>query len=87
MYRLHNEMKTVFNHKNFVQIDDCHEHNTRQRNNKNYYVHRARTKIGQRSLSVVGIKIWNDIPKEMKKLNYYKFKKVLKAKYIMSYKN
>jgi len=41
----------------------------------------------QNTLIFSGTKTWNQIPKEIKKLNYPKFKKELKKLYLLHYAN
>jgi len=52
-------------HDNFKLVNECHNYNNKQRRN-NYFTQRARTKFGQNALLISGVKIWNDIPQELK---------------------
>ena len=43
-----------------------HKHNTRQSNYINYFIPRVTTELGKKSLKYVGLKLWHDIPNEVK---------------------
>ena len=47
---------------------------------------RTRTRLGQKSLSYAGIKIWNEISSSLKEVSFYRFKKAVKAHFLSTYK-
>ena len=65
MYRMHNKRITSLKQGHFKLIENYHTHDTRQR--KKHVVPRTRTKPGQKSSLVTGVKIWNKITDKLKK--------------------
>lgn len=85
MYKITNNMLSQTHDKlKFIEI--CHKHNTRQRENQNYFVPRTRTKYGQKSLQFSGIKLWNKISSKIRNMEFIKFKKEMKSQMIENYR-
>jgi len=59
-------MTVVFKHDNFKLVNECHNYNTRQRRNNNYFTERARTKFGQNALLISGGKFGMTSHKNLK---------------------
>ena len=72
---------------NLISIDQIHAHNTRLSASKNYYPNTSKSKLGQSTPTANGVKIWRDIPHDIKKLPLYKFKNALKRNLIDQYKD
>ena len=51
----------------------------------NFFLLRTRTRLGHKSLSYAGIKIWNEIPSSLKEVSFYRFKKAVKAHFLSTY--
>ena len=70
----------------FTYVNACHSYATRwQACELNYHIPRFRSLKAQRSIKYMGVKIWNSIPLEIRKLHSKKFKKSLKEFYLKSY--
>ena len=63
-----NTLPKIFNNY-FLQNDDLHHYNTRSA--KDLQVEYHRTNYGKFSLKAKGIKIWNDLPDDVRKSNSY----------------
>ena len=68
MYKIHNNVLSVANLYKFNLIKNCYTHKTRLSHKNNFFLPRTRTRLGQKSLSYAGIKIWNEIPSSMKEV-------------------
>ena len=75
MYKIHNNVLSFANTDKFNLIKNCYTHKTRFSHKNNFFLPRTRTRLGQKSLSFAGIKIWNEIPSSMKEVSFYRFKK------------
>ena len=53
---------------------------------KHYVVPRTRTKLGQKSLLVTEVKLWNKITDKLKNCSYQSFKKTYKYELLSKYK-
>ena len=85
MYRISNSMISPTKANDFQLIGQCHDHETRLRNNRNYCLPRVRTKLGQNMTIFSGTKIWNGVNKQLKELSFRKFKKTFKNQLICKY--
>ena len=79
-------MIVSFKQEHFKLIENYHTHDTRQRRKKHYVVPRTRTKLGQKSLLVTRVKIWNKISDKLKNCSYQSFKKAHKSELLSKYK-
>jgi len=66
-------------------LDEFHHHDTRKKQNKNYYISRVETKQAQKMLTYAGPKVWNQIPRQIKEMKMSKFKEELKKLYLLEY--
>ena len=62
----------------YILLDNFHSHNTRRKQQKNYFIRRVSSKQAQKSLNYIGPKFWNEIPLKVKEINFFKFKKEYK---------
>ena len=85
MYKIHNNVLSFANSDKFNLIKNCYTHKTRLSHKNNFFFPRTRTRLGQKSLSFAGIKIWNEIPSSMKEVSFYRFKKAVKAHFLSTY--
>ena len=70
----------------FIKSSTVHLHNTRSANKLLYYTPRFRTVRLQKSFKYRGTKIWNNLTKQLKTLNFNKFQDHFKNELLMSYK-
>ena len=77
MYKIHNNVLSFANSDKFNLIKNCYTHKTRLSHKNNFFLPRTRTRLGQKSLSFAGIKIWNKIPSSLKEVSFYRFKKAV----------
>ena len=66
-------------------LDELHSYNTRTKHKRNYFVTRVSTKQAQKCLIYIGPKILNQIPLQVKEMNFYRFKKEFKRILIDTY--
>ena len=87
MHRIHYKLFNISSSESnkLVMLDQTHSYNTRQKNQKNYFLNRVRTTKSQKSIQYIGAKIWNQLPKEIKQINSFKFKKELKNLLLKQY--
>ena len=85
MYKIHNNVLSFANSDKFNLIKNCYTHKTRLSHKNNFFLPRTRTRLGQKSLSFAGIKVWNEIPSSMKEVSFYRFKKAVKAHFLSNY--
>lgn len=69
----------------FVSAKAIHKYNTRNANNKNYYIHSINSNTAKKSLPFSGAQIWNSLKLEWKDLSYHKFKRTVKSNLVSSY--
>ena len=62
-----------------------HSYNTRSITSEGYYLERVVTKSGQLSCIYAGVKIWNKIPLDIKKLSKRSFCRYIKRSLIAEY--
>ena len=70
MYKIHNNVLSFANLDKFNLIKNCYRHKTRLSHKNNFFLPRTRTKLRQKSLSYLGIKIWNEIPSSLKEVSF-----------------
>ena len=58
-----------------ILLDDLHTYNTRRKLKCNYFLPRVQTTQAQSFIQFLGAKIWNQIPAEIKKMNFLNLKK------------
>ena len=63
---------------NLTKLNHLHQHQTRLANSNNYYSTLCKTKLGKTTYTEAGIKIWREIPEEIKKLPQHIFRPKLK---------
>ena len=66
MYKIMNNLVPSFCVNMFTVNSAIHNYNTRQK--KNLHVLSYRTNVREHSVSIFGVNMWNDIPKEFKEL-------------------
>ena len=64
---------------------NSHTHSTRSSKNNNCFIPTVRTNLGKSSINYQGPIIWNSIPKEIKSLSLYSFKKKFCSHLIKNY--
>ena len=69
----------------YTMLDELYSYNTRTKHKRNYFVTRISTKQAQKYLIYIGPKIWNQIPLQVKEMNFYRFKKEFKRILIDTY--
>ena len=85
MYQFYQEkFKTALNDC-FVDITNIHSHNTRTKQNLEYFKPRVQTSTGRKSLTYKGIDLWGKIKLEVKELSLVSLKKKMKQKAIQNY--
>ena len=84
MYKIHNNVLSFANSDKFNLIKNCYTYKTRLSHKNNFFLPRTRTRLGQKSLSFAGIKIWNEIPSSMKEVSSDS-KKLLKLIFLSTY--
>ena len=53
----------------FNTIDNMHKHNTRYSKN-NYFMSRKVTKVGMGALDYIGVRLWREVPADLKKISF-----------------
>ena len=61
-----------------ILIVYMHTYDTRSKQKSKYFLPRYQTNYGKKSLQYFGIKLWSEIPQEIKCLSYISFKKIYK---------
>ena len=84
MFQIKNKM-TLHDSQIFCLATQMHEHHTRLSSKNNYFIPRKRTDFGKKSFSFVGPKVWQNVPNELKVLNFSQFKRKLKFHFISKY--
>ena len=80
-YMLPDNIQNIFN-KNC----NVHHHFTRSKNKENFEVKTCRTKTRSFVISIVGVKLWNDLPAHFHSFHsFMAFKRGLKNKYVEDY--
>ena len=85
MYKIYNNLLSFANLDKFNLIKNRYTHKTRLSHKNNFCLPRTRTRLGQKSPSYAGIKIWNEIPSSLKEVSFYIFKKAVKAHFLSNY--
>ena len=83
--KIHNNVLSFANSDKFNLIKNCYTHKTRLSHKNNFFLPRTRTRLGQKSPSFAGIKVWNEIPSSIKEVSFYRFKKAVKAHFLSNY--
>ena len=78
MFDIHNNNAPTNIIRLFTKTSNIHTHATRSSTSQHYYVKNSRPNVLKNAFSRVGVKTWNDIPYELKKLSKKLFKKELK---------
>ena len=83
-------MHKIFNNSwsgtyNFVKVSEVHSYQTRYSKKQNYYQESTELKRTDRALTIVGPKIWSQIPDHIKSLPFHAFKLVYKKYLINNY--
>ena len=69
----------------FISEETIHDHFTRRVKNKCYHFPRVQSEMGKTKLAFRGIKIWDEINNDTKKLSLHQFKNKLKEQYLGQY--
>ena len=83
MYRFENNLLPVSFKKYFTNLDCVHAYDTLSKQKSKYFLPRYQTNYGKKSLQYFGIKLWSEIPQEIKYLSYISFKKYIKTIYLI----
>ena len=75
MHKIHNN---IIYSPNFIPIQNIHNYQTRLSQGINYFQTFNRVNLGQTTYSSQGIKVWREIPNDLKKLPFSTFKVKLK---------
>ena len=78
------KLPTNFNHY-FTYISAVSSHATSHSSNNDIFLPRLHSARTQRSIKFIGAKLWNDIPFEIKKLAFNKFKESYKSLLLNNY--
>ena len=70
---------------NLIPLTNLHFHNTRSRENNNFYLPAVRTNLGKTSFLFNGPKIWNSFPPDVRNSSSFIFKHALKNYLLQSY--
>ena len=75
---IHNNLSDPnFGQKNsLVDLKQMHHHCTRHSEMSNFFIPKVRTNLGKTTISFAGPRMWTEVPKELKTLTKYKFKKL-----------
>jgi len=81
IYKIRNKMLPQYLQKNLTFVRDIHQHNTRNR--ENYAVQTFNSTNKNNTLFAKGIKIFNDLPNDLKNCKHFKQFKILLRLYIL----
>ena len=70
----------------FTSVKEKHNHNTRFASRLTYSIPKIRTNYGKFNIRFSGVKVWNEIDDEIKKLKPSKFKAEVKKFLLQKYK-
>ena len=76
MYWFENNLLPVSFKKYFTNLDCIHAYDTHSKQKSKYFLPRYQTNYGKKSLQYFGIKLWSEIPQEIKCLSYISFKNI-----------
>ena len=83
MYRFENNLLPVSFKKYFTNLDCLLAYDTCSKQKSKYFLPRYQTNYGKKSLQYFGIKLWSEIPQEIKCLSYISFKNYIKTIYLI----
>ena len=83
IYKLKHTENFNYSH-DLKQISQIHSHYTRNSKN-NYFLQRKNTGLGKKTLEFIGTKTWQEVPYDIKEMNFLKFKRHLKLHLIKNY--
>ena len=81
---LHNKLPSILKTK-FIKVVNIHYHETKIRNQLNYFLLRVNTSVCQHKLDCREVKLWNEIKDELKTISLYLFKKQFKKLLLNNY--
>ena len=71
---------------NNLQLAKCtHDHNTRYKAKRNYFIPQTRTNIDKKAFSYLGSKIWQEVPPKVKLRSFTSFKSKFKKFFVNKY--
>ena len=85
MFKFYNKMLPNLFDSYFTELDSIHSYNTRQKSTNEFFLYRARTKMGKKKLHHICLKVWKNIPKEDRDVSFYRFKKLFKINCLSKY--
>ena len=87
MHRIHYKSIKIYIPKTIKleMLDQVHSYYTRQKHQKCYFLSYVKITQAQSSIYYKRLKIWNEIPKVIKEMNFLKFKKDIKQLYLSQY--
>ena len=85
MHKLFNNKLPEMFQNSFTKIGNIHNYETRYNITANYYLPRASKKTGHKKLEYRGVKLWNKIDVNLKKLPLHTFNKQYKNALLSTY--
>ena len=85
MHKLFNKKLPEMFQNRFTKVRNVHNYETRNNTTANYYLRRASKKAGHNKLEYRGVKLWNEIDANLKKLPLYIFNTQYKNALLSTY--
>ena len=85
MHLYHKMLLLGPSHSYFISSSNIHNYCTRSNFNLTYFMPNYRLARLQKPVKYIGVKVWNEIKKELKLLSFNKFKRKLKLQLISKY--
>ena len=85
MHKLFNNKLPEMFQNSFTKIGNVHNYETRNNITANYYLPHTSKKAGHNKLEYRGVKLWNEIDVNLKKLPLYTFNKQYKNALLSTY--
>ena len=78
MFKVNNKMLPNSFNNYFLRLDKIHKYNTRQTKRNEYFQSFVSSEAVRRALCHICLKLWKDIPQDLRHCSFYKFKIFLK---------
>ena len=85
MYKVHSNTITISDSTTFTPVSAVHHYQTRY-GNDNYYRKQISKKFMKKSVEISGPSAWSEVPSDIKRFSYFKFKKALKEHFLNIYR-
>ena len=85
MFKFKNKMLPNSFNNYFLRLDKIHEYNTRQKKRNEYFQSFLSSEAGRRALSQICLKLWKNIPQEIRHCFFYIFKIFFKTNILKTY--